>query len=330
LEEAEVFIVPESGRGQRLDRWLTTLPGAATRSQITAAIAAGRVTVDGLPTKAARKLRGGESVCVAPAPRGPVAEGALPEDIALDVLWADESVIAVNKPAGMVVHPAVGNRAGTLVNALLHHFPATDWPEGQERAGIVHRLDRDTSGVILIARDVRAHEALSRQFRERTIEKRYLALVRGDVREPGEIDVPIGRHPHDRKRMSTAARRSRVASTAYRPLERFRLATLLEARPRTGRTHQIRVHLASRGWPIVSDPVYGSASARVLAADRRRWGAAAEALEAMPRQALHAWRITFVHPRSERRMEVEAPVAPDLAAVIDAVRDRTKGAAESG
>jgi 23S rRNA pseudouridine1911/1915/1917 synthase len=229
-----------------------------------------------------------------------------------------------------VVHPAAGSRSGTLVHALLHRFPRAELPGAPERAGIVHRLDRDTSGVILVALDVRAHEGLAKQFRSRTIRKYYLALVRGDVREPGHIDSPIGRHPHDRKRMSVSARHARTATTDYQPIERFGLATLLDVEPHTGRTHQIRVHLASRGWPIVADPVYGVPSERTLATARRRWGRAESLLEEMPRQALHAHRIRFTHPVSGDVLEIEAPVPNDLRLLLQGLRDAVSTDGECG
>jgi 23S rRNA pseudouridine1911/1915/1917 synthase len=331
LPAAESLVVPAEARGQRLDRWLAALPDAPTRSQVALAIAAGHVTLDGAAAKASYRLRGGEAVRIEmPEKRAPV--GIVAQAIALDVLYADEVMVAINKAPGMVVHPAAGNRAGTLVHALLHRFPLHALPGAPERAGIVHRLDRDTSGVILVALDVRAHEALAKQFRNRTIEKQYLALVRGDVRKAGEIDAPIGRHPHDRKRMSTSARRARSASTAYRVEESFGAATLLRVEPHTGRTHQIRVHLASRGWPIVGDSVYGALSDRALAAARRRWGERARLLETLPRQALHAHRIRFAHPMSGRPMEIDAPLAEDMAELVRALRThvpRTANAVDS-
>jgi 23S rRNA pseudouridine1911/1915/1917 synthase len=318
LAEADLA-VPAAARGERLDRWLASRPDAPTRSQIARAIDAGLVTVDGAVAKASHKLRGGERVCIE-AGEAPAAAHVGAEAIDLDILYADDRVAAVNKPPGMVVHPAVGNRAGTLVNALLHHFPRAHLPGAPERAGIVHRHDRNTSGVIHVALDARAHEALARQFRARTIEKHYLALVRGDVRTGATIDAAIGRHAHDRKRMSISARGARAAVTVYRPLERFGLATLLDVEPKTGRTHQIRVHLASRGAAIVGDPVYGTPSERTLAAQRKRFGKAAEAVESMPRQALHAWRIRFDHPGKNQPIEVEAPLAGDFERVLKVLR----------
>jgi len=307
---AQSFVVEDAAAGERLDRWLASLPGAPTRSQISAAIAEGLVTVDARPAKAGYRLRPGEHVVLRPRARDE-ATTVVAEEIALDVLYEDEHVVAINKPAGMVVHPAVGNRKGTLVNAILHAFPRAQWPGAPERAGIVHRLDRDTSGVILVALSVTALEAMAKQFRDRTVEKEYLALVRGRVATAGSIDAPIGRHPRDRKRMSTVARKGRSAVTHYEPFERFEGTTLLLVRPRTGRTHQIRVHLATAGWPIVADPIYGRGDR-----DSRR---------IMSRLALHAWRIRFDHPVSGARVTVTAPLPPDFNTALDLLRGRHSG-----
>jgi 23S rRNA pseudouridine1911/1915/1917 synthase len=304
--DAQTYVVDDAAVGERLDRWLASLPGAPTRSQIAAAIGEGLVTVDDRPAKAGHKLRAGERVVLRPRSSDEATTVAA-EEIALEVLYEDEHVVAINKPAGMVVHPAVGNRRGTLVNAILHAYPCAEWPGARERAGIVHRLDRDTSGVILVALSAVALEGIAKQFRERTVEKEYLALVRGRVAAAGTIDAAIGRHPRDRKRMSTAARKARSAQSHYEPLERFEETTLLLVRPRTGRTHQIRVHLATAGWPIVADPLYGGA------------GRPAKG-RLMTRLALHAWRIRFDHPVSGARMTVTAPLADDFAAALDALR----------
>lgn len=303
--DGQSFVVGEEASGERLDRWLASLPGAPTRSQVSAAISEGLVTVDGRPAKAGYRLRAGERIVLRSRPRDEPTTVAA-EEIPLDILYADAHVVAINKPAGMVVHPAVGNRRGTLVNAILHAFPSAEWPGAPDRAGIVHRLDRDTSGVILVALSAAALEGIARQFRDRTVEKEYLALVRGNVTVAGSIDAPIGRHPRDRKRMSTAARKGRSAVSFYEPIERFGNATLLLVRPRTGRTHQIRVHLAASGWPIVADPLYGKGSR-----DGRR---------IMARLALHAWRIRFDHPVSGERLTVTAPLPEDFAEALDALR----------
>jgi 23S rRNA pseudouridine1911/1915/1917 synthase len=314
-------VVEARAAGERLDRWLAARHGAPTRSQIAADIRAGRVMVNGRVGKAGARLRGGETVVV--EPRSMEAHrGTEPEAIEISVLYEDDEVVAVDKAAGMVVHPAVGNRHGTLVHALLHRFPRSRWPGDPERAGIVHRLDRDTSGVILVARSLNAHEALSRQFRARTIEKEYHAIVLGRVLRAGAIDAPIGRHPSDRKRMSVAARRSRGAVTAYEPIETFRDMTLLRVLPHTGRTHQIRVHLAASGWPILADPIYGR-SPRPTPSRGPVGGSASSAL--MPRLALHAARIAFEHPATGRRMQVRAPRPPDFEAALRVLRREGKG-----
>jgi 23S rRNA pseudouridine1911/1915/1917 synthase len=302
-----------------LDRWLAARDDAPTRSQIAAAIGRGDVTVDGKVAKAAARLKGGERVVVAMLVQEPDGE-VLAEDIALDVIYADDEFVAINKAAGMVVHPAAGHRAGTLVNAILHAYPPTGWSGAPDRAGIVHRLDRDTSGVILVARSVGAHEKLAAQFRKRSIEKEYAALVRGNVEKGGEIDAPIGRHPSERKKMSTAARQSRSALTVYEVDECFGVATLLKVKPHTGRTHQIRVHLAAQGWPVVGDKTYGALGPKTAAKLRKQWGKRADLLAGMPRQALHARRIAFDHPGDGRRMVLEAPFPDDLAELLGALR----------
>ena len=320
---AVTYEVEPSAKGERLDRWLAAKNPKTTRSQIAADIAAGHVRIGGRVVKAGQRLRGGEKIVMTPRAPGGHAT-TRPEAIELDVLYSDEHVVAINKRAGMVVHPAVGNRSGTLVHALLHLFPRAKWPGDPERAGIVHRLDRDTSGVILVARTVAAHEALSRQFRERTIEKEYHAIVHGRVAKPGEVDAPIGRHPSDRKRMSVTSRRARVAVTRYEPIEVLEAATLLRVRPHTGRTHQIRVHLAASGWPIVADPVYGR---RRSTGGRSSAGPAgpSDATAAMARLALHAARIVFDHPASGKRMSVQAPRPPDFEAALSVLRTKRTG-----
>jgi 23S rRNA pseudouridine1911/1915/1917 synthase len=302
------FVVPEEAAGKRVDAWLAGCDGAPTRSQIKAAAEAGRLLVDGLPQRVSLRLRGGEQVELRTAgvdPAGPVLRG---EPIDLTVLHEDDALLAIDKPVGMVVHPAVGNRSGTLVHALLHRYPEAEWPGSEGRAGIVHRLDKDTSGVILVARTVRAHEQLSRQFRERGVRKVYLAVVRGVVRGPGRIEAAIGRHPTDRKRMSVVARHARAAVSDYRPLEHLGAFTLLEVRPLTGRTHQIRVHLASAGWPIVGDKVYGGKESTGFG-----------------RQALHAASIEFVHPDTSWPMRCEAPVPQDMQALLASMRRANSG-----
>jgi 23S rRNA pseudouridine1911/1915/1917 synthase len=307
------FPVPPETSGARLDTWLAAQPGAPTRSQIKAAADDDRLQVQGKSVRASYRLRGGETVELVEPEPDPSTNQIVGEAIALDVLYEDEHMMAVHKPAGMVVHPAAGNRTGTLVHALLHRDPTIAWPGQPERAGVVHRLDRETSGVILVARTVRALEALSKQFRERTIRKTYLALVHGTVREGGRIDLPIGRHPTERKRMSVSGRPARAAISDYRPVETFDGFTLVEVRPLTGRTHQIRVHLAALGHPIVGDKVYGG---------KRKPG--------FSRQALHAAAIEFELPGGGGRLRVEAPLAPDFASLVESLRGASRGQAQPG
>jgi len=311
-ERRLVVRVPPEAAGLRLDRFLATLPALATRSRAKGLIDDGLVRVDGTPRKSALVLRAGQQVAVtvpAPAPAGVAAE-ALP----LVVLYEDAHLLAIDKPPGMVVHPAPGARHGTVVNALLHRLGALEGVGDPARPGIVHRLDRDTSGVLLVARTPEALAGLARQFHDRTLSKRYVAVVHGVVRAAaGVIDQAIGRHPRERQRMSLRARRGRAAVTRFEVVERFRGATLLRLAPETGRTHQLRVHLAGLGHPIVADRLYGGRS-------RRGSGAAAEALDACPRQALHAESIAFAHPATGAPVLVRAPLPADLEALLVALR----------
>jgi 23S rRNA pseudouridine1911/1915/1917 synthase len=303
-----VLRVPATAAGVRLDRFLTGAQGVGTRSQAKHLIDAGRVRVDGAVRKGGYALRAGSAIEVELPAREPLA--VEPEPIPLVVLYEDADLLAIDKPPGMVVHPAPGARRGTLVHALAHRLGALAGVGDPERPGIVHRLDRDTSGVLLVARTVRALEGLARQFRERTVEKRYLAVVRGRLQpDRGVIDRPIGRHPRERKRMSVRARRGRAAVTRWRVLERLPGATVVRLLPETGRTHQLRVHLAAAGHPIVGDPVYGA----------RRRGAEG-AGPRLGRQALHAEEIRFTHPTTQVRLTVRAPLPPDLEQLLAALR----------
>jgi 23S rRNA pseudouridine1911/1915/1917 synthase len=301
-----VLRVPATAAGARLDVFLAGTAELGTRSQAKQLIDAGRVRVDGVARKGGYVVRAGSTVDVeVPAPEPLSVE---PEALPVHVLYEDADLLAIDKPPGMVVHPAPGSRRGTVVNALAHRLGTLQGVGDRERPGIVHRLDRDTSGVLLVARTVQALEALARQFRERTIEKRYLAVVRGRMAaESGVIDRPIGRHPHERKRMSVRARRGRAAVTRWSVLERLRDATFVALAPETGRTHQLRVHLAAIGHPIVGDRVYGA---------RRARGAG----PTHDRQALHAERIRFAHPTTGARLEVRAALPPDLEELLAALR----------
>jgi len=299
----------------RLDRFLATLPALGTRSRGKTLIAEGLVSVDGQPRRAAHELRAGERVAVTLPPPEPLAVEA--EALPVVVLYEDPHLVAIDKPPGMVVHPAPGARHGTVVNAMLHHLGALAGVGDPDRPGIVHRLDRDTSGVLLVARTATALEGLAKQFRERTLAKRYLAVVHGVVRAAtGVIDQPIGRHPRERKRMSIRTRRGRAAVTRFEVIERFRGATLLRLAPETGRTHQLRVHLAALGHPIVADRLYGGRGRRGAGTP----AAVLAALDACPRQALHAESVAFTHPVSGKAITVRAPFPADLEALRAALR----------
>ena len=301
------YEVPADAAGERLDAWLARESGAPTRSQIKAAADDARLRADGKPVRGSYKLRGGERVELATPETDPDSLRIVGEAIALDVLYEDEEMLAVNKAAGMVVHPGAGNRTGTLVHALLHRDPSIAWPGQPERAGIVHRLDRDTSGVILVAKNVAALESLSKQFRERSIRKTYVALVEG-LPTAGRIDLAIGRHPTERKKMSVAGRPARTAVSEVRPLERLGPYTLVEVRPLTGRTHQIRVHLSATGFPILGDRLYGG---------RMKAG--------ITRQALHAAAIELDLPKGGGRLRIEAPLAPDIASLVEKLQAAAGG-----
>lgn len=282
--------------GRRLDQVLAEELPEFSRARLQEWIDSGRVLVDGRARKASYKLRGGERIDVEPAPLRPLR--AEPEEIPLDILFEDDDLIAINKPAGLVVHAGAGRESGTLVNALLHHFGTLSGVGGDLRPGIVHRLDAGTSGVLLVARHDAAHRALAAQFAGRTVEKIYWALVEREVKtESGVIDTAITRDPVRRIRMTARLATGRAAYTEFQVMERFHGFTLLEVRIGTGRTHQIRVHLASIGHPVAGDPLYGAKSQPGLG---RPW--------------LHARRIAFDHPSTGNRMVIEAPLPSELAA----------------
>ena len=295
----EFSIAPELA-GLRLDQALARLLPEYSRSRIKAWIDAGGVTISNAPAEAKHRLLGGERVLVAPLPS--LREtGILAQPLPLSIVYEDEALLVIDKPAGLVVHPGSGNRDGTLANALLHHAPELS---AVPRAGIVHRLDKDTSGLLAVARTEAARENLVRQLQARTVRREYLALVHGTVARAGSVDAPIGRHPVRRTAMAVVAR-GKHAVTHYEPRERFATCTLLVCRLETGRTHQIRVHMAALKHPLVGDPTYG-----------RRHGIA------FHRQALHAWRLGLKHPLTGRAMRWESPLPSDFAALLDSLRGR--------
>ncbi|MCJ8500464.1 RluA family pseudouridine synthase [Desulfatitalea alkaliphila] len=303
--------------GIRLDSFIADhLPGVS-RSRAAALVRQGAIQVDGASRKPSYKVTPGDTIagCIPP----PTIPDLMPEPLPLDVLFEDESLIVIAKPAGLVVHPAAGHADGTLVNALLHHCPDLAGIGGERRPGIVHRLDKDTSGVMVVAKNDAAHQALSDQFKARHIQKRYLALVWGSPGENcGTIDLPIGRHPVDRKRMAVVPGRGRSACTLWFVRERFGgYATLLTLDLKTGRTHQIRVHCQAIRHPIIGDPVYGRRPSR---SQVRHPGSAHHILGQAERQMLHAARLCFAHPLTGAKMTFEAPLPEDMVILIEQLR----------
>ncbi len=312
MSEEHRFTVDPDSEGERLDRWLAGVGPGWTRSAVQRLMEHGHVLVDGRPVRPADRARAGATVVVRVPPPRPA--GIEPQAMELEILYEDEEILAVNKPAGLVVHPAAGNPDGTLVNALLHHCKDLSGIGGAQRPGIVHRLDKDTTGVMVVAKTDRAHLALSRAFQWRTTEKTYLALVYGVPDPPeGVVDAPIGRHPRERKRMAVV-RGGRPARTLYTVAEAFAGLALLHCRLVTGRTHQVRVHMSHAGHALVGDPLYAGRQWRNLDEPARTL------CRRFPRQALHAWRLAIHHPLSGECLELEAPLPEDLAALLAALR----------
>lgn len=303
--------------GMRLDTYVSRQVTDCTRSYAAQLIRKGHILVDGAAAKPSHKIKTSEQITVDLPPPEPVE--LVPEPMALDILFEDRHLIVVNKPAGLVVHPAAGHPSGTLVNGILHHCPDLEGIGGEIRPGIVHRLDKDTSGVIVVAKSAQTLADLSAQFKSRQVAKRYLALVYGVPDQAnGAIDLPVGRHPVDRKKMSASSPRGREALTLWQVKEVFQGAALLEVDLKTGRTHQIRVHCQSMGHPLLGDTVYGSRKFRVhpVKGDTALY----EVLQGIQRQMLHAFQLRLVHPVSAEDLEFEAPVPPDMNAVIMALR----------
>jgi 23S rRNA pseudouridine1911/1915/1917 synthase len=294
------LVVPDACAGLRLDQALSRMFPQYSRTRLARWVLAARVTVDGRPSAPRQRLLGGENVALLPAPDLRL-EPDRPEDMPLAIVHEDDALIVIDKPAGLVVHPGAANWSGTLLNALLAHEPGL---RAVPRAGIVHRLDKDTSGLLVVARTLEAQTDLVRQLAARSVRREYLAIVHGRVASDGTVAAPIGRHPRSRTRMAVVAR-GRDAVTHYRVLERFTAATVLRCRLETGRTHQIRVHLNSLGYPLVGDPTYGKRVSAIR----------------FTRQALHAERLALTHPRSGKKMSWQSDPPADMQQLLERLRD---------
>ncbi len=314
------FTVMPEQCGLRLDFFLTGREIGLSRTQVGRVIDEGQVQVNGRPGRAGRKLKTGDAVVIVlPAAR---PSEVIPESIPLRILYEDASILVVDKPAGLVVHPAPGHPGGTLVNALLHHCRDLSGIGGVLRPGIVHRLDKETSGLLVAAKSDEAHRGLAGQFKRHEVKKTYQALVYGEPKtDSGRIEAAVGRHPTDRKRMSTQSPRGRSAVTLWRVRERFGVAALLEVDIETGRTHQIRVHLTELGYPVVGDRVYGGTGRIRTVGDP----SARARMKALDRQALHAWRLAFTHPVTGEKLQFVAPLPEDMAGLCAFLRERGKG-----
>jgi 23S rRNA pseudouridine1911/1915/1917 synthase len=304
------LIIPDAMRGRRLDQALAELVQDYSRSRLQQWIRAGQVSLDERIPQVRERLHGGETVSIAATIEPETHSG--PEDIPLQLVHADADLLVINKPAGLVVHPAAGNPAGTLLNALLHYDPAL---AGLPRAGIVHRLDKATSGLLVIARNLAAHKHLVDALQARLVKREYLAVVQTVLTAGGSVDAPIGRHPVDRKRMAVMPG-GKASLTHYRVEERFRAHTLVRVQLETGRTHQIRVHMAHQHIPIVGDPVYGGRLRLPAGASNELQ----EQLAGFRRQALHAARLSLTHPSSGETVSWSAPLPADMTRLLEALR----------
>jgi len=316
MSHLRVVLVESEQDGTRLDQFLTTLLPDQSRSQLQRLIKDGRVTGPITVLRPSTQVRAGQTFTIDIPP--PEPSSVEPEALPLRIVYEDDDVVVLDKPPGMVVHPAAGHRTGTLVNALLHHMKGLSGHVkglsgigGELRPGIVHRLDRGTSGLMVVAKHDAAHQELSRQFSDREVEKEYVALVWGVVHAGRRIDAAIGRDPKDRQKMSTRSRRARSAVTRVTWARHFKGVSLLKVAIATGRTHQIRVHLSAIGHPIVGDPTYGGVHRRVPG-DLR-------SVMRLERPFLHAARLSFTHPSDGRRVDFDSPLPPDLETVVDEI-----------
>ncbi|QDV82738.1 RluA family pseudouridine synthase [Stieleria magnilauensis] len=316
------FVVPDSAANQRIDLFLTSACDGYSRTQIRQAVQEDQAAVDGRTVRPSFRIKAGQTIRFQ-LPEA-FSDEVVPENIPLDLLYEDDGFVVVNKPPGMVVHPARGNWQGTLTSALAHRFQCLSDVGGPTRPGIVHRLDRDTSGVIVVAKTNAVHMALAQQWHDREVEKEYFAITVGRLdRDRDVVDAPIGRHPYQRDKMAIRENHptTKPASTFYEVMERIGRFTLVRVRPKTGRTHQIRVHLAHLGCPILCDRLYAGHAVATESWLQGR-GTVAGSPEVLDRQALHARRLTLCHPQSGESMTFEAPLPDDLERAIQVIRQR--------
>ena len=313
MNSTQQLLFPDDRPAERLDTFVAECLPEISRSQLKKLIGSGQITLNGITTKASSKLKGGETIQVVLPDPEPTE--TLPEAIPLHVLYEDQDLIVINKPAGMVVHPAVGHSHGTLVNALLHHCDDLAGIGGELRPGIVHRIDKDTAGVIVSTKNDQSHKHLAAQFKDHSIKRRYLALIHGAPdNHSGTIDQPIGRHPTQRKKMSGKARNGKRAVTHWKILKQYNVnrLTLLELHLETGRTHQIRVHLSEINCPLVGDPLYGNRSRTTALKDMEL----RKLIDRLPGQALFAQSLGFIHPRSEKYLEFSSEMPEALQSIL--------------
>jgi 23S rRNA pseudouridine1911/1915/1917 synthase len=315
------IVIPVKISRERLDRYIGRRDDLnITRSRLQKLIESGLVLVDGFPAGHNHQLKGGEKITIRVPPSAPAK--VEPENLPLEIAFEDDHLLVVNKPAGMVTHPGAGNRSGTLVNALLYYSKKLSGLHGYERPGIVHRLDKNTSGLILVAKNDRVHLALQAELKEKKIRKVYRALICGHVKkESGVINLPVGRSIKDRKKMTVSHARGRTAHTEFTLLDRFKLYDLLEISIKTGRTHQIRVHFSHLGHPIFGDPDYGGRlkwHRGVFSVDKKL---AVKALDLMPRQALHAESLQFIHPVTGKVISVDSELPEDFQRLLQYITE---------
>ncbi|MFK8027422.1 MAG: 23S rRNA pseudouridine(1911/1915/1917) synthase RluD [Gammaproteobacteria bacterium] len=313
-EIKQTITIPLDHAGLRLDRSLAMLFPEYSRAKIQSWISKRLITVNGEYQVNRFSVEGGEEIILTPLQEDQ-NEQHTAEDIPINVVFEDEHLLIINKPVGLVVHPGAGNHTGTLMNALLHY---NDQQSSLPRAGIVHRLDKDTSGVLVVAKSLVAHTALTNMLQARMVERRYYAIVRGHMISGGTIDEPIGRHPHDRTKMAISDK-GKPAITHYKVIEKFKRHTLVEAKLETGRTHQIRVHLAAKKYPLIGDTVYAPRVQRVANVPQ----ALNDCLCSFPRQALHAFELGFEHPVTHQKMKWNALMPEDMTALLDTLREHS-------